>query len=139
MIGLGIYADREYRRARGITPPVGNLPANYPEGVAKGFDTSMDLTADELALTEWDYNNIVEHGKSSAMIDAPESIVGRETFDRAYKRWLPSRVCWPPAHKWLVRAAAAGAIAQHDDPALLTAMAPVLVSGKRVIQPEIKK
>ncbi|HXX14400.1 MAG TPA: hypothetical protein VEJ47_05805 [Candidatus Eremiobacteraceae bacterium] len=88
MIGLGIFADREYRRARGITGPAGNLPVNYVSGMMNGIDTTMDLSSDQLDLIDWDYNNIVEHGKSSAMMDALESTIGAATFDGAYRRCL---------------------------------------------------
>jgi len=88
MIGLGIFADREYRRARGIAAPVGNLPTFYVGGLMNGVDTTMDLSDDKLELIDWDYNNIVEHGKSSAMMDALESTIGASVFDRAYRRAL---------------------------------------------------
>jgi tetratricopeptide (TPR) repeat protein len=88
MIGLGIFADREYRRARGIQPPVGNLPAGYVDGIKNGIDTTMDLSGEQEELIEWDFNNIVEHGKSSAMMDALEATIGAEVFDRAYRRCL---------------------------------------------------
>ena len=88
MIGLGIFADREYRRARAIQPPVGNLPANYVGGMKNGIDTTMDLSDEQQELIEWDFNNVVEHGKSSAMMDALESTIGNSVFDRAYRRSL---------------------------------------------------
>jgi len=88
MIGLGLHADREYRRARGIAGPVGNLAVNYMGGMRDGVDTTMDLTDEQEEMVEFDYNNIVEHGKSSAMMDALESTIGREAFDQAYKRAL---------------------------------------------------
>lgn len=88
MIGMGIFADREYRRAREIAPPVGNLSSNYVGGMKDGFDTTMDLTDEQEELIDWDFNNVVEHGKSSAMLDALESTIGAQTFDRAYRRTL---------------------------------------------------
>jgi hypothetical protein len=87
MVGLGIFADREYRRAHD-TAPAGNLPENYIGGMKEGFDTTMDLTDEQEELIEWDYNNVVEHGKSSAMMDALESTIGSAVFDRAYRRAL---------------------------------------------------
>ncbi|MGO9012300.1 MAG: hypothetical protein ACLQPN_19560 [Bryobacteraceae bacterium] len=88
MIGLGIFADREYRRARAIAAPIGNLPANYIGGMKDGIDTTLDLTDEQQEVVEWDYNNIAEHGKSSAMMDALESTIGAAVFDRAYRRIL---------------------------------------------------
>ena len=88
MIGLGIFADREYRRARGIMEPIGNLPARYVNGMKEGLDTSMDLSSDQVELIDWSFNNVVEHGKSSAMMDALESTIGVSAFDRVYGRCL---------------------------------------------------
>jgi hypothetical protein len=88
MIGLGISADREYRRARGIMEPIGNLPAGYVNGMKEGLDTTMDLTSDQQEIIDWDFNNVVQHGKSSAMMDALESTIGVSAFDRAYRRCL---------------------------------------------------
>jgi hypothetical protein len=88
MIGLGIHADREYRRARGITATIGTLAWGYVDGMQKGLDTTMDLTSEQEEIIDWDYNNVVQHGKSSAMMDALESTIGVPAFDRAYRRCL---------------------------------------------------
>jgi hypothetical protein len=86
MLGLGIHADREYRRARGITP--GALEKNYPRGVSEGHDTTMDLTDEQREATKWDVNNIVDHGKSAALMNALEAVVGVDRFDAVYRRCL---------------------------------------------------
>jgi tetratricopeptide (TPR) repeat protein len=87
MIGLGIHADREYRRARGITE-AGVLESNYASGVQQGRDTTMDLTKEQEAAIQWDFNNVVEHGKSAALLNALESVIGVETFRSLYLRCL---------------------------------------------------
>lgn len=87
MIGLGIHADRDYRRARGITG-AGALEANYVRGVKQGRDTTMDVTGEQEASIQWDFNNIVTHGKSSALLNALESVIGPETFSGVYRRCL---------------------------------------------------
>jgi hypothetical protein len=87
MIGLGIHADREYRRARGITG-AGDLWPTFASGVAQGYDTTMDIPAAKEEAIKWDFNNVVIHGKSSAMLNALESVIGASTFDKAYKRCL---------------------------------------------------
>ena len=43
MIGLGIHADREYRKAHGIKDS-GVLEQDYVSGVRQGLDTTMDVT-----------------------------------------------------------------------------------------------
>jgi tetratricopeptide (TPR) repeat protein len=87
MIGMGIHADQEYRRARSITG-AGELQANYEGGVRQGRDTTMDVTEEQKSAIKWDFNNIVEHGKSIAMINALESTIGRDSFDALYRRCL---------------------------------------------------
>jgi tetratricopeptide (TPR) repeat protein len=88
MIGLGIHADREYRRARGIKDGVGALEQNYVSGVKQGLDTTMDVTEEQKAAIHWDFNNVVEHGKSIAFLNALESVLGTEGFDKVYRRCL---------------------------------------------------
>jgi tetratricopeptide (TPR) repeat protein len=87
MIGLGIHADREYRRAHRIKE-AGALEQNYVSGVRQGLDTTMDVTDEQLESIKWDFNNTVEHGKSIAMVNALESVVGAEIFARIYGRCL---------------------------------------------------
>ena len=88
MIGLGIHADREYRTARGIASPAGMLQASYVSGVTQGYDTTMDITEEQESAIQWDFNNMVTHGKSAALLDALESVIGTETFGRLYRRCL---------------------------------------------------
>lgn len=87
MIGMGIRADQSYRQARGIAD-AGTLQDNYANGIHEGRDTTMDLTGEQESAIDWDFNNIVEHGKSIAMLNALESVIGRETFDALYRRCL---------------------------------------------------
>ncbi len=87
MIGLGIYADREYRRARAIKD-AGELWPTYASGAAKGYDTTLDATPQQVRRIKWDFNNVVIHGKSSAALNALESVIGAKTFDSVYRRCL---------------------------------------------------
>jgi len=86
LVGLGLHADQEYARARGING--GDLLKVYASGVKAGYDTTMDLTAKQLEAVQWDYNNIVMHGKSLAMEKALEAVIGAKTYDAAYRRCL---------------------------------------------------
>jgi len=88
MIGLGLHADHEYRRSHDITGSTGALEHNYVSGVEQGIDTSMDVTEEQKAAIHWDFNNIVEHGKSIAFLNALESVIGTETFAKVYRRCL---------------------------------------------------
>ena len=86
MLGMGIHADREYRRARGIT--AGALEANYARGVAEGNDTTIDLTDEQREAARFDVNNVVDHGKSAALLNALESVLGEDVFEVLYRRCL---------------------------------------------------
>jgi hypothetical protein len=86
MLGLGIHADREYRRARGIT--TGGPETAYKLGVTEGRDTTMDLTEEHREAATWNVNNIVDHGKSAALLNALEAVVGVDRFDAIYRRCL---------------------------------------------------
>jgi tetratricopeptide (TPR) repeat protein len=88
-IGLGIYADGEYCRARGL----GNrkhqeLIARYIKGVREGHDTTISLSPEELSRIKFDFNNIVIHGKGFGAISALECVLGKSLFDRIYRRCL---------------------------------------------------
>jgi hypothetical protein len=86
MLGLGIHADREYRRARGMT--TGGPETAYRLGVTDGRDTTMDLTEEQREAATWNVNNIVDHGKSAALLNALEAVLGIDTFDAVYRRCL---------------------------------------------------
>jgi len=88
MIGMGLLADREYRRARGINDGTGKLWRNYVGGVREGLDTTIDVTSEQEQSIKWDFNNVVEHGKSMAMVNALEDVMGSKAFDAFYRRLL---------------------------------------------------
>jgi hypothetical protein len=88
-IGLGIYADREYCRARGL----GNqkhleLMARYVEGVRDGHDTTVNISQERRSNIKFDFNNIVIHGKGFSIISALDCMLGDTLFDRIYRRCL---------------------------------------------------
>ncbi|HIE28386.1 TPA: hypothetical protein EYP66_13985 [Candidatus Poribacteria bacterium] len=88
-IGLGIYADREYSRARGLNEELHQGFFNrYIKGIRDGTDTTVERPLEQLAKINFDHNNIVIHGKGFAIISALESVIGRDAFRRAYQRCL---------------------------------------------------
>jgi tetratricopeptide (TPR) repeat protein len=88
-IGLGIYADREYVRARGLALDKHHeLVERYTKGVAEGLDTTMHRTAEQIGDAGFDYNNVVRHGKGFSVISALACLLGPETFDRICLRCL---------------------------------------------------
>jgi len=88
-IGLGLYADREYVRARGLGPMEHEaIVAQYVEAVREGFDTALTLDPAEHGAAPHDFNGAVVHGKGYSAIGALACLLGRETFDRVCRRCL---------------------------------------------------
>ncbi len=88
-IGLGIYGDREYIRARGLSLEMHRgLMNRYIEGVRNHLNTTVAITPDQLNDIDFDFNNIVTHGKGFSIISALANHLGSETFNRIYLRCL---------------------------------------------------
>ena len=88
-IGLGIYADREYVRARGLgLDKHRELAARYTKGISEGLDTTLHRTAEQIGNAGFDYNNVGQHGKGFSIISALACVLGPETFDRINLRCL---------------------------------------------------
>ncbi len=86
-IGLGIFADREYSRSRGLSAERHpGFFAQFLAGLEKRFDTTLDIPPAEEARIDWDRNNIVVHGKGFSVVSALDGVLGREAFLRAYAR-----------------------------------------------------
>lgn len=88
-IGLGIYADREYVRARGLA--LGKhrqLMARYTDAVREHLDTTLQRTPEQMAEVDFDFNNVAIHGKGFSIVSALACVLGRDTFDRVYCRCL---------------------------------------------------
>ena len=99
MIGLGIYMDRHYSEARGLSLDryrrggklLFSFIERYLDGVRKGYDTTIVQPPEKIARAGFDWNNIVVHGKGYAVISMLEQLLGRETFrkihDEALRRY----------------------------------------------------
>jgi len=88
-IGLGIYMDREYCRARGLsTEKHRGLVARYIAGVRQGLDTTVSRSQEEKSQIKFDFNNVVIHGKGFAIISALDCLLGQETFRRIHGECL---------------------------------------------------
>ena len=89
MIGLGIYADREYTRAKGLGPDKHQgFIERYIQGVREGNDTTVNISEEEAAKINFDFNNVVTHGKGYSIISALDCLLGRDVFNKAYLRCL---------------------------------------------------
>lgn len=88
-IGLGVYADREYtiHRNLGLEKHT-DMMNDYIEGVKNHYNTTADLTASQIRRIDFDYNNVIKHGKGFSIISALESVLGKDMFIQIYKRCL---------------------------------------------------
>jgi hypothetical protein len=88
-IGLGIYADRQYCRARGLgMRKHRELMARYIKGVREGHDTTVARSQEERSGIKFDFNNVVTHGKGFSIISALDCLLGDEIFGRVHHRCL---------------------------------------------------
>ncbi len=89
MIGLGVYADRAFMLARGYGDEhERNMIKRYIQGTREILDTRMDRLPEDMKDVDFDYNNVVNHGKGFGVISALACTMGKDTFDSAYKRCL---------------------------------------------------
>jgi tetratricopeptide (TPR) repeat protein len=88
-IGMGIFADTEYILARDIDPGRRqSWMSNYLNGMAMYNDTTVDIPPAQLSKIRYDHNNTVIHSKGFSIVSALDSVLGRETFERIYKKSL---------------------------------------------------
>ncbi len=87
MIGMGICADQEFMLSRGVGwERYRGFIDRYLEGVRARNDTTMDAPPSLLKTQKFDRNNVLIHGKGFAVLSALETAMGREAFDRVYRR-----------------------------------------------------
>jgi tetratricopeptide (TPR) repeat protein len=88
-IGMGIFADTDFILARNIDPERRqSWMSNYLDGTAMYYDTTVDIPPAQLSKIQYDHNNTVIHSKGFSIISALDSVLGRETFERIYKKCL---------------------------------------------------
>jgi tetratricopeptide (TPR) repeat protein len=88
-IGMGIFADTEYKLARKINPEArANWMGNYLNGLRMYYDTTVDVPPHWLSRIEYDRNNTVTHSKGFSIVSALDSVLGREMFIKIYKKCL---------------------------------------------------
>jgi hypothetical protein len=89
VIGLGIYADWEWARARNMGKKKHhNFIMRYKQGVIDRLETHAVRHLDYRRLIDFDYNNVVVHGKGYCIIAALESVLGKKVFNNVYFRLL---------------------------------------------------
>lgn len=86
-IGMGIYLDRTYVRARNLAPDKHHdFIDRYLRGLKEGNDTTIDIPPRQLDAIEFDRNNVVTHGKGYSVISALAFVLGKETYEKALMR-----------------------------------------------------
>jgi tetratricopeptide (TPR) repeat protein len=87
MIGLGMYADREYSffREQDLSDRL-ETRDRYLLGVQRRYDTTEDAPESVRENQRYNTNNILIHGKGFYILSALESVLGRPTFLRIYLR-----------------------------------------------------
>ncbi|UCG59839.1 MAG: hypothetical protein JSU70_10025 [Phycisphaerales bacterium] len=89
MIGLGIYADREYARARSLgLNKHREIMNRYIKGVQSGLDTTIALSPEQRSEIIFDFNSVVRHGKSFSVISALDCVLGKKVFGKIYRDCL---------------------------------------------------
>ena len=89
MIGLGVYADRAFMLAKGYGDQhERDMIQRYVSGTRDLLDTRMNRLAEERKKVDFDYNNIVTHGKGFGVISALACMMGKAAFESAYQRCL---------------------------------------------------
>jgi tetratricopeptide (TPR) repeat protein len=87
MIGMGISADKEYMLRRGFGwDSHQSFIDGYLAGAKGKLDTTMDAPPSLVKAQRFDRNNILIHGKGFTVLSALETVLGRESFDRLYRR-----------------------------------------------------
>jgi len=88
-IGMGIYADRAYSRARGLgTEKHAELMGRYLQGIQREYDTTINRSLEERRHIEFDFNNVVIHGKGYSVISALDCVLGNKLFEGIQRRCL---------------------------------------------------
>jgi tetratricopeptide (TPR) repeat protein len=62
--------------------------ARYIQGVREGLDTTVSRSQEGQSNIKFDFNNVVIHGKGFSIISALDCVLGKTTFERAYRRCL---------------------------------------------------
>jgi hypothetical protein len=84
-IGLGIYTDRLYSEARSLDRSIyDGFHYRYLTGALLGYDTTIMQKMQELEKADFDWNNIIMHGKSFTVIEMLEQVVGHEAFHKIF-------------------------------------------------------
>lgn len=83
-ISMGIYTDRLYSREYNIAKNYNEFMSYYCWGVKKGYNTTIMQTTDSLEKQDFDWNNVIKHGKSFAVLTMLEDEIGEANFSKVF-------------------------------------------------------
>jgi len=89
MIGLGVYTDRAYVLARDLgTAKHRNMMQRYIRGVREHVNTTIERPPEAIEDADFDFNNVVKHGKGYSVISALGVTLGDSVMHRVMLRCL---------------------------------------------------
>ncbi|MCP4178630.1 MAG: M1 family metallopeptidase [bacterium] len=88
-ISMGIYTDMLYSQEKGVNAKHNaRFFRRYTDGVKKGLNTTMMQKIDSLDKQDFDWNNVIKHGKSFAFLRVLAYEIGEDNFFKAFKYCL---------------------------------------------------
>jgi hypothetical protein len=89
-ISMGIYTDWLYSKSRKIDKNYNSFFNSYIKGSNKGFNTTVMQLTDSLNNQAFDWNNIIKHGKSFAILRMLSYEIGEDKFFEIFNDCLKS-------------------------------------------------
>ncbi|MDA3952372.1 MAG: hypothetical protein PF485_01910 [Bacteroidales bacterium] len=87
-ISMGIYTDRLYARKYNVAKNYNGFKNYYCWGVKQGYNTTMMQAIDTLRKQNFDWNNVIKHGKSFAVLTVLEDEIGEANFSKVFSHML---------------------------------------------------
>jgi len=88
-IALGIALDTEYLTSQKIDPERrAKWMGNFLNGLRMFYDMTVDIPPARAERVQYNRNNTVVHSKGPSIIFALDSVLGRPTFEKVYRKCL---------------------------------------------------
>jgi hypothetical protein len=89
-ISMGIYTDWLYCKSRNIKKNYYSFYKSYIKGIKKGYNTTVMQLVDSLNHQGFDWNNVIKHGKSFAILRMLAYEIGEDKFFEIFNECLKS-------------------------------------------------
>jgi aminopeptidase N len=89
-ISMGIYTDWLYSKSRKIEKNYYSFYKSYIKGLKKGYNTTVMQLTDSLNQQGFDWNNVIKHGKSFAILRMLAYEIGEDKFFEIFNDCLKS-------------------------------------------------